>query len=226
MESIQVTFDLADRPAERAFLRAYMIGAWERFDSHEGFDRAWFWCFGSTGEHGQIELEGGATVEGGGVILVLNGTASLDSLVESERPRWQELRSDGPLDGWDVTSFDPAYDSARGKSVENFGTVGGDRAFRLRPLASNLTLDVLEEFDDDLPAVGSTTDENPVPVGYWAMIHYLMKQGGYDWYDEIDACTKAIENRLRSLAVFHGEEVARDALDDTLAELRGVDLDT
>lgn len=223
MESIQVTFDLADREHERSFLQQYMGEAWDRFDEHETFDRGWFWCFGSAGEHGTVELEDGTSLEGGGVVLVLNGE-SLDPLVEAERPYWRDLRSDGILDAWDVKSFEPAYDDARRKSIENFGRVGGERAYRIRPLASRLTLDVLEEFDEDLPAVGTESDENPVPVGYWTMIHYLMKQGGYDWYEEIDACVKAIENRLRSLAAFHGEETAQEALETALADLRDADV--
>lgn len=223
MESIQVTFDLADRTAERTFLREYMVDAWERFQTHDGFDRAWFWCFGSTGDSGRIELEGGTVLEGGGVILVLNGE-SLDVVVEAERPYWEERRADGSLEDWEMKSFEGTYDSARSKSVENFGAVGGDRAYRLRPLVSAFTLDVLQEFDEDVPAIGSPAENNPVPIGYWATIHYLMKQGGYDWYDEIDACTKAIENRLRSLASFHGEGAAREALDDALDELRAIDV--
>ncbi|WP_247729838.1 hypothetical protein [Halovivax limisalsi] len=158
------------------------------------------------------------------MILVLNGE-SLDRLVEAERSHWEAVRADGPLEDWETKSFEPAYESARAKSIENFGAVGGERAYRLRPLASRFTLDVLAAFDEDLPAVGESSEANPVPIGFWATIHYLMKQNGYDWYEEIDACTAAIENRLRSLAAFHGEAAAREALDDALAELRDVELD-
>ena len=35
----------------------------------------------------------------------------------------------------------------------------------------------------------------------WNLVHPLFVQCGYDWYDEIDACTKAIENQIRSLSV-------------------------
>lgn len=224
MRSAQVTFDLADLEAERTFLQTYMVSAWDRFQAHESFDRGWFWRFGNTSDHGSVELEGGTTLEGGGVILVLNGDPTPEPLLAEEQSHWNDLESRDVLADWDFQWFDPQYENAREKSIQNFGEVGGDRAYRLRPLASRLTLDVLSEFDERLPAVGSESPDEPVPVGYWAVIHYLMKQQGYDWYDEIDACVKAIENRLRSLAQFHGEDVAQQELVTVLNELNGVDL--
>lgn len=226
MRSIQVTFGLPDRESERAFLSAYMVPAWERFRAHEAFDRGWFWRFGAASRHGPIELEGGTTVEDGGVILVLNGDPTPRPLVDAERPRWAELEAEGAIQGWDVQTFHPEYENARAKAIEKFGEVGGDRTYRLRPIAARATLDLVDEFDRDLPAVGTASAENPIPVGFWAVIHYLMKQGGYDWYDEIDACAEAIGNRLRSLARFHGEDAAREARDAVIDELEGVEFGT
>lgn len=201
-----------------------MVSAWDRFQAHESLDRGWFWRFGNTSDHGSVELEGGTTLEGGGVILVLNGDPTPEPLLTEEQSHWNDLEPRDVIADWDIQWFDPQYENAREKSIQNFGEVGGDRAYRLRPLASRLTLDVLSEFDERLPAVGEDSPDEPVPVGYWAGIHYLMKQQGYDWYDEIDACVKAIENRLRSLAQFHGEDVAQQELDTVLNELNGVDL--
>lgn len=223
MRSAQVTFDLADVPAERTFLESYLAPAWERFEAHESLRSAWFWRFGTAGDHGRVALEDGTVVEDGGVVLVLNGDPDPTPLLDAERDRWEALTDEGVVDRWERTYFDPAYENARAKSVENFGAVGGDRAVRLRPLVSAFTLSVVEEFDERLPAVGEPSDDDPLPVGYWAVIHYLLKQQGYDWYDEIDACLRAIRNRVRSLAAFHGDEVAREALEDAVAELRAVE---
>lgn len=68
--------------------------------------------------------------------------------------------------------------------------------------------------------MGEPTDENPVPVGFWAMTHFPIKPQGYDWYQEIDACTKSIRNRARSLAAFTSEDEARDVLDDAIEDLK------
>lgn len=225
MRSAQATFHLDGPERELEFLRTYMVPAWDRFRAHEAFDCGWFWRFGNAGRHGPVELEGGTTFEDGGVILVLNGSPTPEPLVEQERSRWDDLESRGVLDRWNSQWFHPEYETAREKAVENFGPVGGDWAYRMRPMVSRFTLDLLVEFQEVLPAVGEETEDNPVPVGFWALIHFLMKQHGYDWYDEIDACTKAIENRLRSLAAFHGSDAAREELETVLAALEQVDIE-
>lgn len=224
MRSAQVTFDLDDCDAERSFLETYMVDAWDRFRAQDAFDRGWFWRFGNTSDHGAVELEDGTTLEGGGVILVLNGEPTPEPVLAAERSRWRDLVADGVLDDWDVTWFHPEYENAREKAVENFGEVGGERAYRLRPHASQMTLRVLEEFDERLPAVGTASEDDPLPVGYWTTIHFLMKQSGHDWYDEIAACRRAIENRLESLAAFHGEAAALEAHADLLDDLRSYDV--
>ncbi len=220
MRSVQVTFRTAlDR--ERQFLRQYMTGAWDRFDAHEAVDSTYFWRFGDAARHEPpVELAEGVTVDDGGVILVVTGEDDPRPAIEAERDRWDELRTAGLLDSATVTPWtDGPYDSAREKMVERFGAVGGDRAYRLRPIVSRATVRLLEEFETDLPAVDETTEENPAGIGDWVLVHYLMKQSGHDWYDEIDACRRAITNRLRSLEAFYDEATAREALEDAIADL-------
>lgn len=225
MKSVQLTFHLADGERELEFLREYLTPAWERFQAHEAFDCGWFWRFEGARERGPVELEDGTTVEDGGVIVVLNGEPTPEPIFEDERDRWSALEDQGVIDGWESTWFHPEYENAREKARRNFGPVGGDRAYRMRPLASRFSLELLAEFDGRLPAVGTETADDPVPIGYWALIHFLAKQYGYGWDEEIDACTKAIENRLRSLSTFHGEDVARERLEDVLGNLEAVDLE-
>lgn len=218
MRSTQVTFGMP-RDRERAFLETYMTDAWPRLDDSEAVDSAWFWRFGRTSRHDPVELEDGTVLDGGGVVLVVNGDPDPTPAVDAERDRWPDLEAAGLLDTWEVKGFRPAYDNAREKLVENFGPRGGELAYRLRPLASRTTIGLLEAFDEDLPAVGEPTEDNPLPVGEWALVHFLMKQSGHDWYGEIDACRRAIRNRLRSLARFHGPAAAREELETVLAEL-------
>lgn len=221
MQSTQVTFGMA-RERERAFLETYMIDAWDRLAASEAVDSAWFWRFGQTSRHDPIELEDGTVLDDGGVILVINGSPDPQPAVESERDRWRALENDGLLDTLEVKGFRPDYDNARAKMIENFGPEGGKLAYQLRPLATRTTLGLLETFEDDLPAVGEPTDDNPLPVGDWVLIHFLMKQNGHDWYEEIDACRRAIRNRLQSLAQFHGGATAREELDSLIAELEAL----
>jgi hypothetical protein len=218
VQSTQVTFGM-EREEERPFLEAYMIDAWDRFEDHEAVESAWFWRFGSASEHDPVELEDGTVLEHGGVILVVNGDPNPDPAIDQERERWEILADEGLLDTWECKGFQPEYENARQKMIENFGQRGGELNYRLRPLATRTTLGLLETFDEDLPAVGKQTEENPVPVGAWVLIHFLLKQSGYDWYEEIDACQQAIRNRLRSLAQFHGTATAEEELDTVIEEL-------
>ncbi len=216
MRSTQVTFRM---PAddERPFLRTYLTDAWDRFDEHEAVESAWFWRFGDAAEHGPIELIDGTVVDGGGVILVVNGPDP-SAAIEAERPQWEKLRADGPLESAETNGFRPTFENAREKMIEKFGEAGGDLAYRLRPIAAGTTVELLREFDEDRPAVGKATPANPHPIGDWVLIHYLLKQNGHDWYDEIDACQRAITNRVRSLASFHDAAAARAALEETIEE--------
>lgn len=212
MSSTQVTFEFDRMEDERRFLREYMVPAWERFEGMDAFESGWFWRHGRSARHGIDGLEEGR------IIFVINGTP--ETVVERERERWDARTVDGQLVDWTTRTFDPEYEDSLDKVRRNFGEVGGRRNYRLRTLAPGLTLDVLREFDEQLPAVGEPTEENPLPVNFWVLIHYLMKQSGYDWYDEIDACTKAIENRLRSLADFEDEVEAQRQLRETIEELQ------
>ena len=211
---------------ERAFLRQYLTAAWDRFDDHSAVDSAYFWRFGDVARHEPpVELADGETVDGGGVVLVVTGEDDPTPAIEAERDRWERLRADGLLDTVAVTPWADAespYDSAREKMIDNFGPVGGDRSFRLRPIVARTTIHLLAEFEEDLPAVAEPSEENPAGVGDWVLLHYLMKQNGHDWDDEIDACRKAVENRLHSLANFYDEATAREALEGVIGDLEAL----
>lgn len=211
MPSTQVTFEFEEREDERRFLRRYMVSAWERFEGMDAFESGWFWRHGRTGRHGIDGLEEGR------IIFVINGTPR--AVIERERDHWEERKANGELTDWSTRTFEPEYEDSLDKLQRNFGRVGGRRNYRLRTLAPRFTLEILREFEEPLPAVGESTDENPLPVNFWVLIHYLMKQCGYDWYDEIDASTKAIKNRLRSLSEFRSEDEARSQLRKTIDEL-------
>lgn len=227
MQSTQITFDLPDSEAEMAFLREYMVPAWDRFRDSDAFESGWFWPAGEFATHDTPELSREThdleRLQQGQIVFVVNGDP--DRIIEREQDRWEQYKDEGLLDGWETRSFQPEYRNVREKMHEKYGQAGGDRAYRLRSIAADFTIECLAATDSRLPAVGESTDADPVPVGFWVMIHYLMKQQGYDWYSEIDACTKSIENRLRSLATFHGEAAAQEELDAVIDRLESVELD-
>lgn len=224
VETSQVTFDLPETESEVTFLQEYMVPAWDRFEASEDFESGWFWRAGNFARHDLADLSREdhdlERLEPGMITFVVNGDPG--SVIETEREYWREFEAEGLLEGWETRSFQPTYRNAREKMHEKYGREGGDRVYLLRGLAAELTVDLLAAFDEPLPAVGEPTDDDPVPVGFWAMNHFLMKPQGYDWYEEIDACTKSIRNRARSLAAFTSEADARDALDDAIGDLEAV----
>ena len=210
MSSTQVTFEFEKTEDERRFLRRYMAPAWERFEEMDAFESGWFWRHGRFSRHGIDGLDEGK------IVFVINGTPQ--AVIDRERERWERHEAEGELVGWSTRTFDPEYEDGLDKLQRNFGEVGGRQDYRFRTLAPRFTLDIVREFEEPLPAVGEPTDDNPVPINFWVLIHYLMKQSGYDWYDEIDASTKAIKNRLRSLANFTSEQEAQRQLRETIDE--------
>lgn len=222
MNTTQVTFDLPDTESEVEFLREYMVPAWERFEASDAFESGWFWRAGNFAQHDLAELNRDEhdleRLEPGTIIFLINGHP--ERIIDTEREHWQEFARDGLLEGWETQSFSPQYENAREKMRQKYGRQGGDWAYELRQIAAETTIDLLAAFDQPLPAVGKSNDENPVPIGFWVMTHFLMKHQGYDWYQEIDACSMSIQNRLISLASFTSKREARETLDDVIAELQ------
>ncbi|WP_290811129.1 hypothetical protein [Halovivax sp.] len=222
MRSVQITFDCGGADDEWRFLREYVAPAWDRFEAGDAVHSGWFWRAGRFARHDLAELTREThdleRLRPGQVILVCNG--DVEALLGTERPRWESLREAGLLEGWETRRYDPTWEHAHEKLREKYGEVGGRRAGELRAMATGLSVEYLRRFDEPLPAVGEPTAENPVPIAFWSLFHFLAKQHGYDWYDEIDACATAIENRAKSLAAFTTEAEARRTLEGTIAELQ------
>lgn len=218
-----VIFELPDTDSEGEFLREYMVPAWDRLQASDAFESGWFWRAGNFPHNDLAELNREdhdlTRLEPGTIYFTINGDPS--TVIENETPRWQEFADDGLLDGWE-TETHPEYDNVREKMHDKYGTMGGDRVYTLRQIAADTAISVLDAFDRPLSIRGEETEDNPVPVGYWTMCHFLMKPHGYDWDEEIDAYTKSIENRLASLAVFSSEQTARQRLDDVIEDLQAL----
>lgn len=205
--SIEFRFETAE--SEARFLREYLAEVWHRFETSDFWSMGWYWAYRQYAAYD-------VGVDGGYVQLVFEGEP--DRLVDAESAEWE--RFDG-LTAWELTRYaDEGYESLLAQQTDAKGESGGEWDYRLKPLISRFSLAYLQEFDDSLPAVGEVTDDNPAGIGFWTVIHYAMAQCGYDWYDEIAACRKATQNRLRSLAHFRGAEAAEAEYERILAEWR------
>jgi len=195
--TLTLTFD---SPAdEDRFLREYLADAWDRFETSDYWTTGWFWSYGQFAGYD-------SGPDGGLVRLVFEGDP--DGLLDAESDRWEAF--DG-LDSWDLRRYDEeGYDSLLDQQRDAKGAVGGEWEYRAKPLISRFALAYRREFAEGLPAVGDETDDNPSEIGVWAVLHDLLVQSGYDWYDETDACLKMMQNRLKSIAAYRGADAARE----------------
>lgn len=207
--TIELHFD--DPAAEAAFCRTYLVDAWDRFLASEYWDHGWFWRYGQFADFD-------AFPDGGLVRLVFDGDP--DALVAAEADRWNSI--DG-LAAWSVQRYDELdgeerYDSLLAQQRDAKGDVGGEREYRFKALTAELAVAYYREFDEPLPAApepggqapggdGSGGDD-PIGIGVWALLHDLLTQTGYNWYDETDVALRMLRNRMKSIAGYRGADAA------------------
>jgi hypothetical protein len=194
MAGADLEFHFATPSDEERFIRTYLVDAWDRFEASEFFETGWFWPYGTFAEY-----ESGP--DGGFLRIVFEGDP--DAFVAAENAYWDEFDD---LQEWTVTRYEEeGYESLLAQQRDAKGETAGERDYRLKPLTTRFILAYVQAFTEPLPLL---TDDSW--YGYWVVIHYAMVQAGYDWYDETDACLHAMQNRLKSIAGYHGAEAARE----------------
>lgn len=207
MAGATIEFHFDSTSDEERFVRDYLTGAWERFESAEYWETGWFWSYRQFAAYD-------SGPDGGLVRLVFEGEP--DVLVEHEASRWDVFEG---LTSWEVERYeDLGYESLLEQQQDVKGEIGGEREYRLKSLLPQFSLAYSSEFEEPLPAVDEERPENPLQLGFWAVIHDMMVQCGYDWYDETAACQKAMKNRLKSIAGYRGADAAREEYERLLAE--------
>ncbi|WP_290811200.1 hypothetical protein [Halovivax sp.] len=203
MVGTTIELHFGNAAAERRFTDSYLPDAWERYENAEYWDRGWFWAYGQVAEYD-------VGVDGGLVRLVFDGDP--DGLLDAEADQWEAFEG---LESWECTRYDEiedgeSYESLLAQQRDAKGPVGGEYEYRYKPLTSRLALDYRCEFDESLAAAPEPTEQNPLGLGFWSLLHSLFVQCGYDWYEENDACLWAMESRVKSIAAYHGAEAARE----------------
>jgi len=202
-----IEFHFTDVSSEADFIRAYLTDAWPRFEASEYWDHGWFWRYGQF-----ADFESGP--DGGFLRLVFDGDP--DALIDAESDRWEKF--DG-LKSWDCNRYDDpdgdqeAFESLLDQQQAAKGAVGGEREYRFKALTARLALDYYRTFDDPLPAVAESGADDPKGIGAWALLHDLLVQCGYHWYDETDITLRMLQNRLKSIAGYAGADAAREEYD-------------
>ncbi|MFB6177718.1 MAG: hypothetical protein ABEI99_11355 [Halobaculum sp.] len=203
MAGATVEFVFTDPGAERRFVETYLADAFDRFTDSDYWDHGWFWPYGQTAAYD-------AGPDGGFLRLVFDGDP--DALIAAESDRWNSV--DGLTD-WscrqydDPEAVDTTFDSLLAQQQSAKGDVGGEWEYRFKRLTAEFALAYRQVFEEPLPAAPDPDDDNP-GIGAWALLHDLLVQCGYDWYDETDACLRAMQNRLKSVAAYQGADAARE----------------
>ncbi|MFB6193777.1 MAG: hypothetical protein ABEI75_01815 [Halobaculum sp.] len=199
MAGATLQFRFASPAREEAFLETYLADAFDRFETSDHWDHGWYWAYGQFAAYD-------AGPDGGLVKLVFDGDPG--GVIAAERDRWAAF--DGLTD-WDCRRYE-AYGSLREQQRDAKGATGGDREYRGKAHTARFALALRRAFDD-LPVDPSRDDDDPVGIGVWTLLHDVLVQAGYDWYDETDAAVRMIENRLRSVAAYRGADAAREEYD-------------
>jgi hypothetical protein len=200
-----IVFFTKSEDAAEQFAREYVIGAVERAPEIDG-------CEGLS-----FSLNEAPNPDGGSIILGVLGDA--DVFLNAEKPLWDEHKEAGLIQEWNIDQVPPE------QHEEMFGEQGAALTQRLMPLAERMASLVYEEFDslDDLPAAYDTYPEESTNVGWWVVPHHIAYASlDYSAAEEIQMHKAGIEEDLKLIAEFEGEDAVDPHLDSLLADLEAM----
>lgn len=221
--TIEFYFDSIDD--EHRFIRSYLVEAWDRFQSGEFWEHGWFWPYGHFGEYD-------VGVEGGELVLVFEGDPNALITAEAEfwddfdgLASWRCLRYDDPTSREEWENDPKAFPSLLAQQEDRKGAVGGSWEYKYKALTAEFALRYFDTFEELLPPTPDQSDQNPIGLGFWSLLHALIVQCGYDTFDETELYLQGMQSRLRSLALYIGEEAAREEYDRILSTLQAFEGD-
>lgn len=138
------------------------------------------------------------------------------SIVDAERPRWNELVANGPVQTWRASNEDVQLNDLDER----------DRLrYRLRAAARRMSIEFMDAFDD-LPDGRNEFDDDP-PVGWGLCLHHVVNQLGYqgsDGEEEIDILQQVLVSRLHAMAAApeYGPASAERKIEELTAELESI----
>lgn len=188
--------------AAEQFVREYVLEAVERAPETEG-------CEGLA-----FSLNEPPNPDGGSVGMTILGDES--TFVNAEKPTWKKYTQDGLVQEWTVDDLPQEH------FERVFGEKGSKLAKRLMPLAERMATVVYDEFEslDELPAPYDTYPDETTPAGWWTVPHHIAYASlDYSAAEEIKMHKAGIEEDLKLIAEFEGEDAVDSQLDALLADL-------
>jgi hypothetical protein len=152
---------------------------------------------------------------GGRVRLRLRGDKR--EILKEERGKLEHLKKEGL-----IMSYEPIPYRLE---VVKFGKRGAEIADKLFELASIASLNFMNTFKpmekpDPVNTFPEETREGRLPVGTWIFIHSLFNQLSYGDVGEINACFKALTNRIFSIPNIIGKKQAQEITEAIIRELK------
>lgn len=198
-----VIFETRDVHAEERLIREYIVPAFRRLEEREEIRWLMFNRYGAD-----------PSVDGGEVAFYLFG--DVEVVAAEERERWDDLVADGVSDEWWVDNTDVRIADFDERELLHH---------RIRAVASRMSVEVFEEFDDLPAAIDEFSGDEPFGAGWWMGLHYHINQLGYqanDGEQEIDLVFEDLRNRLFALSVGVGVSRADAKIDELLDELESL----
>lgn len=198
----RVTFATASEQTAEQFVREYLLEAIDRAPDMDGCDGL---AFG---------LNEAPTSDSSSVVVTVLGEP--DAFLSAEKSRWEEHRQTGVLQDWDIQRLPQERFEAM------FGERGAELSARLMPLADRMASLVYEEFDslENLPAATDAYPDEETNAGWWVVPHHIAFASlDYSAAEEIQMHKAGIEEDLKLIAEFEGEDAVDEHLDALLADL-------
>lgn len=198
-----VIFETSGHDADERLIREYVVPAFRRLESRD--DVRWL-IFNRYGED--------PSVEGGEVLFSIFG--DVEAVAGDERSRWDALVDAGFAEEWWTDDTEISLDEIDPREY---------LVFRLRAVASRMSVeffDEFEEFPDAINEFGDEPSETYTGFGWWICLHMIINQLGYQangGEEEIDILYENLRNRLFKLSACFGPERAEAKVDDLMGDL-------
>lgn len=198
-----IIFETRDVDAEERLIREYVVPAFQRLNGRDDIRWLMFNRYGAD-----------PSVDGGEVTFYIFG--DVETVTAEERERWDSLAADGVVGKWWTDDTEVRIDEFDDQELLRH---------RMRAMASRMSVEFFEEFDELPDALNEFDDEENSGVGWWMCLHHIINQLGYqanDGEEEINLLFADLRNRLYALASGIGTSRAEAKVDELVAELNSL----
>lgn len=181
---MKVVFTVADVDAEEQLIREYIAPKIQQIEGCSGIQWPIFNRYGQD-----------PSVEKGEVAFYIFG--DIKSFIDDEQSYWDKLIDNNLILNWEIVATD--MDISELNEQEKL-------RYRLRSVASRMSLEVFENFETTPDSLGGYRDDEH-SVGWNLCLHHIINQLGYqsdDGEEEIDLLFQCLVSRLYARAVTPG----------------------